>query len=289
MGILENIFISKISNLTIGGNEFSLRNFSKVDENENELCDSILENSLLMPIIIRYKIHDRFEVISGNRRLKSFRKLGLKKILSHVIDADDRKAFEISLIENIHTNKINPIDEAIAFKKYVAEFGWGGITDLAKRIFKSVSYVDRRIKLLDLTDDLKNDVMEGKLKPSIADELLSVKDANTRSSLTELTKKRSLSIRELRRIVSEKRSSSTEQLAFDLQKTTATVETKMIDLDQNIKRSFDQAIISIRLSLNKLSSIIDKMKTTGYYMKFLWNINECYMTKFLFYIKKRKR
>ena len=289
MGILENIFISKISNLTIGGNEFSLRNFSKVDENENELCDSILENSLLMPIIIRYKIHDRFEVISGNRRLKSFRKLGLKKILSHVIDADDRKAFEISLIENIHTNKINPIDEAIAFKKYVAEFGWGGITDLAKRIFKSVSYVDRRIKLLDLTDDLKNDVMEGKLKPSIADELLSVKDANTRSSLTELTKKRSLSIRELRRIVSEKRSSSTEQLAFDLQKTTATVETKMIDLDQNIKRSFDQAIISIRLSLNKLSSIIDKMKTTGYYMKFLWNINECYMTKFLFYIKKGKR
>jgi len=262
-GIIENILISKISNLTIRGSEFAFRNYSISDEEENELCDSILKNGLLVPIIVRYTTQDRYEVISGNRRLNAVRKLGFRKILCHIIDADDKEAFEIALIENIHFKKINPMDEAIAFKKYVQEFGWGAITDLAKKIFKSVSYVDRRIQLFDLPNNLKKDVMDGKLKPSIANELLTVKDGNTKSSLTELISKRSPSLREFRRIVKEKRPSSTteeELVAFNFQNITTTAvveEPKIIDLDQTVKRSFDQAIMSFRFSLDKLSSIID--------------------------------
>lgn len=275
-GIIENIFISKISNLTIRGSEFAFRNYSISDEEQNELCGSILQNGLFVPIIVRYTTQDRYEVISGNRRLNAVTKLGFRKILCHIIDADDKEAFEIALIENLQFKKINPMDEAIAFKKYVQEFGWGGITDLAKRIFKSVSYVDRRIQLVDLPDNLKKDVIDGKLKPSIANELLTVKDGNTKSSLTELIRNRSHSLREFRRIVKEKRPRSTteEELeAFNFQDITTTAvveEPKIIDLDQTVKRSFDQAIMSFRFSLDKLSSIIENNEDN-------WILNETFM------------
>lgn len=131
-GLIMEIPLSKISNFTIDSKVISLR-FKETDERTQlDLCSSIQRNGLLSPVIVRSLEDNQFEVISGKRRIEAFKRLGSRKILAHVIDVDDRQAFEISLIENIHSERINPIEEGTAYKKYVDTYGWGGITETFK-------------------------------------------------------------------------------------------------------------------------------------------------------------
>lgn len=254
-GILEDILLSKISNLTINGNEISIRANPVNEEAQIELCNSIQKNGLLIPIIVRAVENGMFQVISGKRRIEAFRHLGLRKILSHIIDVDDKNAFEILLIENIQSLRISPLEEGKAFRNYVKEFGWGGISELAKRIDKSISYVDRRIKLLELPDELKDDLSSGELKPSLAAELLSVKDLEEQSQLALIIKERSPSLREFRRLMKEKKIQTNDQKIF-VSDDELPGNTRMLDIHDKTQRSFDQAIIAIRMSMNKISSVI---------------------------------
>jgi len=92
-----------------------------------ELAESIRKVGLLQPIIVRTNKSNGFEVVAGNRRLNACRKLGWKKIACHLVELDDRQAFEASIIENVQRNTLNPIEEGMAYSKYVKELGWGGI------------------------------------------------------------------------------------------------------------------------------------------------------------------
>jgi len=250
-GIITDIPLSKICDFIINGEKFSIRINETDERTQMELCNSIQRNGLLNPIIVRSLEDEKFAVISGKRRVDAFKRLGLRNILAHVIDVDEKQAFEISLIENIHSEKINPIEEGIAFKKYVEKYGWGGISELSKNISKSASYVDRRIRLLELPEELKQDLIRGTLKPSIADELLCVKSQDQKSQLIQLIKERSPSLREFRLLVKERNERSEDEIVLP---------TRMADIDEKTQRSFDQAIIAIRFSMNKLTSIINNME-----------------------------
>jgi ParB family transcriptional regulator, chromosome partitioning protein len=108
-----------------------------------------------------------------------------------------------SLIENIQRKRLNAIDEAKAFKAYVSDFGWGGVSDLAKRIGKSASYVTKRIKLLNLSSDVLDSITNSKLNSSIAEELFSIKDKGKQSILANLIIDRSLSLRRSRKLLNK--------------------------------------------------------------------------------------
>ncbi|HYY70866.1 MAG TPA: ParB/RepB/Spo0J family partition protein, partial [Nitrososphaeraceae archaeon] len=169
-GLLDNIDISKIKPF-----RYSYRR--NINEDLNELCYSIKEKGLLHPIIVRM-IDDGegYEIVAGTRRYNACKMLGWRKILSHVVELDNKDAFEVSLIENIHSKNLNPIEEARAFQDYVTNYGWGGISDLAARLGKSIGYVDRRIRLLDLPTDVVKSLSAGSLSASIGDELLPLKE-----------------------------------------------------------------------------------------------------------------
>ena len=77
-----------------------------------------------------------YEIVAGTRRYNACKMLGWRKILSHVVELDDKDAFEVSLIENIHSKNLNSIEEARAFQDYVTNYGWGGISELATRLEK---------------------------------------------------------------------------------------------------------------------------------------------------------
>lgn len=166
----------------------------------DDLMLSIQEKGLLQPIVVR-PIENGFEVVAGNRRLEACRKLEWKKIPCLVVDIDDREAFETSLIENIQRNSMNPIEEALAFKKYVEDYGWGGISDLAKRIGKSTSYVSRRIKLLDLPYNVQEEIMKNVASVSALQEVIALQDEFTRNELAELIVQDNLGRDNVRRIV----------------------------------------------------------------------------------------
>jgi ParB family transcriptional regulator, chromosome partitioning protein len=89
-----------------------------------ELANSINQKGLLQPIIVRPK-EGFFQIVAGNRRFEACKLLAWKKIPCHIIELDDKAAFEVSLIENIQRQTLNPLDEAQAFKTYVDDFGWG--------------------------------------------------------------------------------------------------------------------------------------------------------------------
>ena len=240
-GLLDNIDISKIKPF-----RYSYRR--NINEDLHELCYSIKEKGLLHPIIVRM-IDDGYEIVAGTRRYNACKLLGWRKILSHVVELDDKDAFEVSLIENIHSKNLNPIEEARAFQDYVKNYGWGGISDLATKLGKSVSYVDKRIRLLDLPTDIVDSLSAGSLSVSIGDELLPLKEKEQQSKLAELIKKRKLSSRQVRELKTEMKNSDNPYDVLDFQ-------TKIIDIDAKTQKSFDKAIIAIRVAMNKLASII---------------------------------
>jgi len=244
-GLLDNIDISKIKPF-----RYSYR--KNMNEDLHELCYSIKEKGLLHPIIVRM-IDDGYEIVAGTRRYNACKLLGWRKILSHVVELDDKDAFEVSLIENIHSKNLNPIEEAKAFQDYVNNYGWGGISDLATKLGKSVSYVDKRIRLLELPKDVVDSLSAGSLSVSVGDELLPLKEKEQQSKLAELIKKRKRSSRQVRELKAEMKNSDNPYDVLDFQ-------TKIIDIDTKTQKSFDKAIIAIRVAMNKLASVIDDVE-----------------------------
>jgi ParB family chromosome partitioning protein len=134
---------------------------------------------LLQPIVVRTDASDNFEVIAGNRRLKARKSLGWKKIACHIVELDERTAFEFSIIENLQRHSLNPIEEGQAFRKYISEFGWGGVSELAEKISKSASYICKRIKLTELRKDTIDLISKSDISVTVAEELLAIGDKKT--------------------------------------------------------------------------------------------------------------
>ena len=165
----------------------------------NGLKLSIQDKGLLEPIIIR-PTGDGFEVVAGMRRFEACKKLGWRRIPAHVVELNDREAFEVSLLENIQRQTLNPIEEARAFRNYVEEFGYGGETELARKIGKSQEYVSRRIGLLSLPQRVQDQIMRRRITPSVAQELTLLNDEDA-EEMADKIGEQDLSLREVRRII----------------------------------------------------------------------------------------
>lgn len=162
-GFLQEIGTSKINHP---------QNQLRADlDNVHDLATSIQQHGLLQPIVVRPRQH-QYEVVAGNRRLAAIRLLGLRKISCHVVELSDKEAYEVALVENIQHKTMNPIEEAVAFNQYVECFGWGGISELARRIGKSQEFVSKRIQLLRLPERVKEEIIRQRMTPSVALEML---------------------------------------------------------------------------------------------------------------------
>jgi ParB family transcriptional regulator, chromosome partitioning protein len=274
-GLLDNIDISKIKAF-----RYSYRR--NINEDLHELCYSIKEKGLLHPIIVRM-VEDGggYEIVAGTRRYNACKMLGWRKILSHVVELDDKDAFEVSLIENIHSKNLNPIEEGRAFQAYVTNYGWGGISDLSARLGKSIGYVDRRIRYLDLPADVVESLSEGSLSVSIGDELLPLKEKEQQSMLAELIKKRKLSSRQVRELKTEMKNCENPFDVLDFQ-------TKLIDIDTKTQKAFDKAIIAIRVAMNKLASVIEDVDNWTVYEMLLQHKNMLHNQIDILFKEKKK-
>ena len=273
-GLLDNIDISKIKPF-----RYSYRR--NINEDLAELSYSIKENGLLHPIIVRMIKDGEYEIVTGNRRYNACKMLGWIKILSHVVELDDKDAFEVSLIENIHSKNLNPLEEARALQNYVTNYGWGGISDLAPRLGKSISYVDKRIRLLDLPPNVVESLSTGILSVSIGDELLPLKEKEQQSMLAELIKKRKLSSRQVRELKTEMKNSDNPYDILDFQ-------TKIIDIDAKTQKSFDKAIIAIRVAMNNLASVIEDVDNWTVYEILLQHKNMLHNQIDILFKEKKK-
>ena len=193
---------------------------SQQQESIDELSGSIKKHGLLQPIIVR-PINQGFEIVAGHRRFQACKILRWKTIPAMVKDVSDKDAFEIQLVENIQRKTLDPIEEAQAFKLYVRDYGWGGITYLAETIMKSEQYVSSRIQLLKLPQNVIDKVKSGELKVSHAFELLGLEGKSLENMSEDIINK-DMSVKDIRR--------HKHQLAFakdkGLVENTAAVEKK---------------------------------------------------------------
>jgi ParB family transcriptional regulator, chromosome partitioning protein len=190
-GILQDISIFKISPAS-----HCLR---EVASNLEELAESIRQYGLLQPIVVRPK-SSGYEIVAGNRRLAAAKLLKLRKLSCHVIELSDKEAYEVGLVENLQHKTMNPIEESIAFKKYVNSYGWGGVSELAKHIGKSQEFVTKRIQLLSLPEEIQQELIRQRITPSVALELLA-SDKESIPEMGEFVIKNSLTKIEARNLV----------------------------------------------------------------------------------------
>lgn len=244
IGSIEDIDVSEISS-----SGHALR--SGV-ESVDELARSIQRLGLLQPIIVRAN-KAGFEIIAGNRRLKACKMLGLRKVSCHIVELDDRSAFEVSLVENVQRNTLSPIEEGLAFRSYVHEFGWGGISELAQKISKSPSYISRRIKLVNLPQNILDLISQSSINITAVEELFPVKDNHTKSVLTEFIRDKNLSSRAVRHLV---KVIDTKDANMD----TIFVQFNSTNEYTRLWKSFDKAIIALKIAIKKLATIIEKIE-----------------------------
>lgn len=168
--------------------------------NLDDLCESIKQNGLLQPIIVR-PTSDSFEVVAGNRRLAACKLLHISKILCFIKDIPDKDAYEISITENVQRKTLDAVEQARAFKKYVDEFGYGSVSELARQIGRSEEYVSHSILLLTLPHEVIEKVRNKELSPTLAQEIIWVRDPDQRVRIAEEAIRRGLTQNKLRRIV----------------------------------------------------------------------------------------
>jgi ParB family chromosome partitioning protein len=238
-----------------------------------DLIRSIEQKGLLQPIIARSIIDSRtdtisYEIIAGHRRFEACKKLGWRRIICHIVELNDEEALEVSLIENMQRKNLNPIEEAQAYKKYIVNFGWGGISDLASKLGKSPSYIDKRVRLLELPSKVVDSVSKYFINPSTAEELLSVKDKNKQSTLANLISRNSLSSRQTRKLINDSESNSVYD--YDKESELQYHQPLVKNIDEKAQRSFDKSIIALRTAMNKLSEIIESLEDN-------WMIHEILM------------
>jgi ParB family transcriptional regulator, chromosome partitioning protein len=270
-GTIEDILISKIK---------QSKNIRHQVSDTEELAKSIEQKGLLQPILVR-TMDGYFEVVAGNRRYCACKALEWKRISCHIIELDDKQAFEVSLIENIQRMTLSPLDEGTAFKAYVTDFGWGGVTDLASRIGKSLSYITKRIKLLNLPSDVLESIMNRRLDPSLAEELLSIKDETKQSVLANLIADRRLSLRMTRKLVKDVDEKDRDLDSF--------YKSDYIDHIKIAERSFDKSITAIRIAMNSLSEIISGVEHDWVIQEVLMQHRNMLHTQIDLLLKEKKK
>ena len=170
------------------------KNFDK--EALEELADSIVENGLLQPILVREYGMGRYQIIAGERRFRASKLAGLTEIPSIILDKDDRKVAEIALIENIQREDLNPIEEAMAYRALAEEYQLTQ-EEVSMKVGKSRSAIANSTRLLDLPEDVLTLVASGELSAGHGRTLLGLKNRDDMLALAEKVIVSDLSVRQL--------------------------------------------------------------------------------------------
>ena len=233
-GEIENILIV---NIRVPSNNLRISNSLNIEK----IANSIRQHGLLQPLVVKPR-SEHFEIVAGYRRFLACKSLHWKKIPCHIVNLDDMQTFEVAMVENIRRKSFTPLEEANAFKIYVSDKGWGGVTELSNKIGRSQSSIIRRIGLLDLPKDVLNRIKKSELSPSTAVELFRVKDPVKQSHLAKLVARQHLTTKRVRGMVNN-------DMMLNNQPDTV-IRSQL--------RAFDRSIIVLRVALNKIVTIMDE-------------------------------
>lgn len=164
-----------------------------------ELSDSIKQFGLIQPILVQDR-KDHYEIIAGERRWRAAKLAGLKEIPVIIRDYTEQEIVEISLIENIQRQDLNPIEEAQAYKRLLEEFNLKQ-DEVAERVSKSRAAVTNSIRLLKLTDEVQQMVIDEMISTGHARALIAVEDPEEQYNLAQKIFDEKLSVRDVEKLM----------------------------------------------------------------------------------------
>jgi ParB family chromosome partitioning protein len=232
--------------------------------NEAELEDlthSIREKGIIQPILARTVpgLADTYEIIAGERRWRAAQKAGLHEVPIIIVEADDRQALELAVIENVQRTDLNALEEALGYQQLEREFGYSQ-NELAKVIGKSRSHVANTLRLLNLPDKTKRLLAEGAISAGHARALLMIAEAD---AIAERIVAQGLSVRDVEKI-SQKTAGRARKTSEDKDSDTRALEKTLSDalgLLVTIAHRGETGEVRIRYkSLDQLDDLCRRLK-----------------------------
>jgi ParB family chromosome partitioning protein len=174
------------------------------DTRLNELAESIRSQGIIEPLLVRVRPAGGFELVAGERRWRAAQRAGLHQVPAIIREVTEAQAFEMALVENLQREDLNPIEEAEAYQRLVAEFGYTQ-ESLAARVGRERSTVANALRLLKLPPSVRAMVVEGRLSMGHARALLGLEDDAVIERLARQTASRGLSVRQVEALVRRER------------------------------------------------------------------------------------
>lgn len=224
------------------------------EEYISNLATTILEHGLLHPILVRKK-ESKFVIISGERRVRAFKKNNQEKVPCIIKDINEQENLEISLIENIQREQIGAIEEANVYKILIDQYSFTQ-EKLSKRVGKSRTAITNKLRLLHLPKEMQEDLSlgiltEGQLRP-----LLSIKEAGLQTKLYLRIKEEAWSARKIEAYIKDYQSKSETSNSFSTRKLNAPTDVNIQLLEKELAEKYHRNVKINYSSKTKKGKII---------------------------------
>ena len=170
------------------------------DDHLTELSESIKEHGVITPILVHKSDNGYYRIIAGERRWRASKLAGKKTIPAIIKDYDKMKVYEVSLIENLQRKDLNPVEEALGYKKLMDDFGLTQ-EQIAQKLSKSRSGIANSLRLLSLSKEALELLENGSLSSGHAKILAGIDNSKLQTELAQLVAENGLSVRELEKLV----------------------------------------------------------------------------------------
>lgn len=248
MEYIDSSVVEQIEMKMIRPSQFAIRDkYQKNDPDFETLVNSIREHGLLQPILIR-PLATGFEIVAGHRRFQACRTLRWRFISAKIREMSDKQAYEIQLTENIQRKSMDPLEEAEAFRRYVVDFGWGGVSELARKIGKSEEYVSHHMQLLKLPDEIKEKIASNSLNVSQAMEIAQTPEEK-QSIIVQHVMNDKLTVRQIR----ELKNALKEERDLEMIVSPNTQKSPII-----ARKTY----LTLKITLSRLDGLINEVHTT---------------------------
>jgi len=165
-----------------------------------ELADSIANHGLIQPITVRYIGEKRFELISGERRLRATKLAGMKEIPAYIREANDDELIAFALVENIQREQLNPIEVAMGYKRLMEECGYTQ-AEVAEKVGKNRTTITNSLRLLNLPPYIQAALRDETISMGHARALINIESATAQKKLLQKTIEQDFSVRQLEKEV----------------------------------------------------------------------------------------
>ncbi len=237
------------------------------DNNQKQLIDSIKNSGIIQPIIVR-KADLGYEIIAGERRWRAAQSIGLKDVPIVIREATDMQAAEMSLIENIQREELNPLEEADAYVTLIEKFKLSQ-EEISFRVGKDRSTIANTIRLLKLPAKAKTALMEKKISAGHARCILSCNSIEEQIAALALILKKDLNVRATERLIQDtkkihpnnKQCAKKDLFLTDLEKSIAAKFMAKVRIKGSAKKGFVEISYTSMDELNRLADLIlDNLK-----------------------------